>query len=36
MNWFKSSHSSGQTSCVEVGWLDGGSVGVQWGSPKAG
>ncbi|WP_433622789.1 DUF397 domain-containing protein [Nocardia sp. CA-120079] len=29
VNWFKSSHSSGQTSCVEVAWLDGGSVGVR-------
>ncbi|WP_433522199.1 DUF397 domain-containing protein [Nocardia pseudovaccinii] len=29
VNWFKSSHSSGQTSCVEVAWLDTGSVGVR-------
>ncbi|WP_329405841.1 DUF397 domain-containing protein [Nocardia vinacea] len=29
VNWFKSSHSSGQTDCVEVAWLDGGSVGVR-------
>ncbi|MEV4234020.1 DUF397 domain-containing protein [Nocardia sp. NPDC049737] len=28
-NWFKSSHSSGQTECVEVAWLDEGSVGVR-------
>ncbi|WP_433193852.1 DUF397 domain-containing protein [Nocardia sp. CA-107356] len=29
VNWFKSSHSSGQTDCVEVAWLDGGEVGVR-------
>ncbi|MET8874571.1 DUF397 domain-containing protein [Nocardia sp. NPDC004604] len=29
VNWFKSSHSSGQTECVEVAWLDGGGVGVR-------
>ncbi|WP_433193853.1 DUF397 domain-containing protein [Nocardia sp. CA-107356] len=29
VNWFKSSHSSGQTSCVEVAWLDGGEVGIR-------
>ncbi|WP_327096551.1 DUF397 domain-containing protein [Nocardia vinacea] len=29
VNWFKSSHSGGQTDCVEVAWLDGGSVGVR-------
>ena len=29
VNWFKSSHSSGQTSCVEAAWLEGGSVGVR-------
>ncbi|WP_433714444.1 DUF397 domain-containing protein [Nocardia sp. CA-084685] len=28
-NWFKSSHSGGQTDCVEVAWLDGGSVGIR-------
>ncbi|WP_063023751.1 DUF397 domain-containing protein [Nocardia niwae] len=27
--WFKSSHSSGSQECVEVAWLDGGSVGVR-------
>ncbi|MFJ9365844.1 DUF397 domain-containing protein [Nocardia sp. NPDC101769] len=27
--WFKSSHSSGQTECVEVAWLTGGTVGVR-------
>ncbi|WP_433601513.1 DUF397 domain-containing protein [Nocardia sp. CA-135953] len=27
-NWFKSSHSSSQTDCVEVAWLDG-AVGVR-------
>lgn len=27
--WFKSSHSSGQTECVEVAWLAEGSVGVR-------
>ncbi|WP_433193851.1 DUF397 domain-containing protein [Nocardia sp. CA-107356] len=29
VNWFKSSHSSGQTECVEVAWLDGGGIGVR-------
>ncbi|WP_433522198.1 DUF397 domain-containing protein [Nocardia pseudovaccinii] len=29
VNWFKSSHSGGQTDCVEVAWLDTGSVGVR-------
>ncbi|WP_280240709.1 DUF397 domain-containing protein [Nocardia abscessus] len=29
VKWFKSSHSSGQTDCVEVAWLDGHSVGVR-------
>ncbi|WP_329405840.1 DUF397 domain-containing protein [Nocardia vinacea] len=29
VNWFKSSHSSGQTECVEVAWLAAGSVGVR-------
>lgn len=29
VNWFKSSHSSGQTSCVETAWLEGGRVGVR-------
>lgn len=28
VNWFKSSHSSGQTECVEVAWLEG-SVGIR-------
>ncbi|AYF73762.1 DUF397 domain-containing protein [Nocardia yunnanensis] len=28
-NWFKSSHSSGQTECVEVAFLPGGEVGVR-------
>lgn len=27
-HWFKSSHSSGQTECVEVAWLPEGEVGV--------
>ncbi|TLG14400.1 DUF397 domain-containing protein [Nocardia cyriacigeorgica] len=27
--WFKSTHSGGQTDCVEVAWLDGGQVGVR-------
>jgi hypothetical protein len=27
--WFKSSHSSGQTDCVEVAWLMDGQVGVR-------
>jgi hypothetical protein len=27
--WFKSSHSEGSANCVEVAWLDGGSVGVR-------
>lgn len=27
--WFKSSHSSGQTECVEAAWLPGGQVGVR-------
>ncbi|WP_433209078.1 DUF397 domain-containing protein [Nocardia sp. CA-107356] len=29
MNWFKSSHSGGQTDCVEVAWLASGEVGVR-------
>ncbi|MGW0047687.1 DUF397 domain-containing protein [Nocardia cyriacigeorgica] len=29
MSWFKSSHSSGQTDCVEVAWLEDGHVGVR-------
>ncbi|WP_406274044.1 DUF397 domain-containing protein [Nocardia sp. NBC_00881] len=29
VNWFKSSHSSGQTDCVEVAWLEGDRVGVR-------
>ncbi|MFQ6325690.1 DUF397 domain-containing protein [Nocardia sp. CWNU-33] len=29
VNWFKSSHSSGQTDCVEVAWVEGGRVGVR-------
>ncbi|WP_433733143.1 DUF397 domain-containing protein [Nocardia sp. CA-129566] len=28
-HWFKSSHSSGATECVEVAWLGGGRVGVR-------
>ncbi|MGI5222378.1 DUF397 domain-containing protein [Nocardia sp. CA-290969] len=28
-NWFKSSHSGGQTDCVEVAWLNDGQVGVR-------
>ncbi|MGW0005342.1 DUF397 domain-containing protein [Nocardia grenadensis] len=28
-NWFKSSHSGGQTDCVEVAWLTDGQVGVR-------
>lgn len=27
--WFKSSHSSGQTECVEVAWLLTGATGVR-------
>lgn len=27
--WVKSSHSGGQTDCVEVAWLTGGQVGVR-------
>ncbi|MGW4354331.1 DUF397 domain-containing protein [Nocardia sp. NPDC004582] len=27
--WFKSSHSGGQTDCVEVAWLGEGGVGVR-------
>ena len=29
VNWFKSNHSSGQTECVEVAWLDAGRVSVR-------
>ncbi len=29
VNWFKSSHSGGQTDCVEVAWLPAGGVGVR-------
>ncbi|MET9028282.1 DUF397 domain-containing protein [Nocardia sp. NPDC004168] len=29
VTWFKSSHSSGQTDCVEVAWLDEDGVGVR-------
>ena len=29
VNWFKSTHSSSQTDCVEVAWLAGGGVGVR-------
>ncbi|QLY32960.1 DUF397 domain-containing protein [Nocardia huaxiensis] len=29
VQWFKSSHSSGQTDCVEVAWLSEGMVGVR-------
>ncbi|MBF6173136.1 DUF397 domain-containing protein [Nocardia blacklockiae] len=28
-SWFKSSHSGGQTECVEVAWLPKGAVGVR-------
>ncbi|MQY24435.1 DUF397 domain-containing protein [Nocardia macrotermitis] len=28
-HWFKSSHSSGQSECVEVAWLHDGQVGVR-------
>lgn len=28
-DWFKSSHSGSQSACVEVAWLEGGSVGVR-------
>ncbi|MFE9328313.1 DUF397 domain-containing protein [Nocardia sp. NPDC052278] len=27
--WFKSSHSSGGSECVEVAFLDGGRVGLR-------
>ncbi|MFD7842456.1 DUF397 domain-containing protein [Nocardia sp. NPDC059764] len=27
--WFKSTHSSGQTDCVEVAWLPEGRVGLR-------
>ncbi|MET8871785.1 DUF397 domain-containing protein [Nocardia sp. NPDC004604] len=27
--WFKSSHSSGNDTCVEIAHLDGGMVGVR-------
>ncbi|CCF66136.1 DUF397 domain-containing protein [Nocardia cyriacigeorgica] len=27
--WFKSTHSGGQTDCVEVAWLGDGQVGVR-------
>lgn len=27
--WFKSSHSQGDAACVEVAFLDGGSVAVR-------
>ncbi|WP_433714229.1 DUF397 domain-containing protein [Nocardia sp. CA-084685] len=29
VNWFKSSYSEGSGQCVEVAWLDGGSIGVR-------
>ncbi|MGW4771133.1 DUF397 domain-containing protein [Nocardia sp. NPDC004278] len=29
VRWFKSSHSGGQTDCVEVTWFAGGQVGVR-------
>jgi hypothetical protein len=29
VHWFKSSHSSGQSECVEVAWLGSGRVGVR-------
>ncbi|WP_067722274.1 DUF397 domain-containing protein [Nocardia yamanashiensis] len=34
--WFKSSHSSGQTECVEVAWLPDGAVGVRDSKDPAG
>ncbi|WP_433593742.1 DUF397 domain-containing protein [Nocardia sp. CA-145437] len=27
--WFKSSHSGGQTDCVEVAWLGDGGIGMR-------
>lgn len=27
--WIKSSHSGGQTDCVEVAWLGDGGIGVR-------
>ncbi|WP_433682623.1 DUF397 domain-containing protein [Nocardia sp. CA-119907] len=27
--WFKSTHSSGDSECVEVAFLDGGMVGIR-------
>ncbi|MGW4121657.1 DUF397 domain-containing protein [Nocardia sp. NPDC004711] len=27
--WFKSTHSSGNSECVEVAFLDGGLVGIR-------
>ncbi|RDI54246.1 DUF397 domain-containing protein [Nocardia mexicana] len=36
VNWFKSSHSSGQTDCVEVAWLGDGGVGVRDSKSPAG
>lgn len=29
LDWFKSSHSSGQSECVEVAWMGDGRVGVR-------
>lgn len=29
VHWFKSRHSGDAESCVEVGWLDAGRVGVR-------
>ncbi|NKY55955.1 DUF397 domain-containing protein [Nocardia flavorosea] len=29
VGWFKSSHSSGQTECVEAAWLRDGRIGVR-------
>ncbi|WP_081706273.1 DUF397 domain-containing protein [Nocardia sp. CNY236] len=34
--WFKSSHSSGGQECVEVAFLEGGSIGVRDSKDPAG
>lgn len=28
-HWFKSTHSEGSANCIEVSWLEQGSVGVR-------